>query len=345
MKLYIRGRDVTGLVSAVTTSGALAECARTLTAEIVQSPEGRGVPSVDLSEGGTVLFEADGQSFTGVLLAATRSTSSRTVSVTAKDMGTYVKRNKIVAKLRDVTPAEATRTLCEQAGVPVGDLADTAATFSRSFMGVTLYEAIMTAYTLCGEGRKYRITMEGTSLCVRPQGETLAGVVRTGVNLIDAAYTADAGAVVTAVDVYDSSGKLLERVESGLTGLGEVREAVIMSSDRDGARERADALLREGAVQRRATVQNLGDPLFVTGSAVLVEEPFTGLYGRFYIESDVHTWRKGLYTNKLTLAWENTMDEKEAGEEIRAAKAKRSGGTNKPSGEIIFRLPNGEVIK
>ena len=50
MKLYIRGRDVTGLASAVTTSGALAECARTLTAEIVQSPEGRGVPSVDLSE-------------------------------------------------------------------------------------------------------------------------------------------------------------------------------------------------------------------------------------------------------------------------------------------------------
>ena len=58
----------------------------------------------------------------------------------------------------------------------------------------------------------------------------------------------------------------------------------------------------------------LGNPGSVTGGTVVVREPYTGLYGLFAIEGDTHQWKKGLYYNKLTLAYRATMDEREAGE-------------------------------
>jgi hypothetical protein len=51
----------------------------------------------------------------------------------------------------------------------------------------------------------------------------------------------------------------------------------------------------------------------MTGGTVVVREPYTGLYGLFYIDSDVHTWKNGLYLNKLVVNFKNIMDEKDAG--------------------------------
>lgn len=46
----------------------------------------------------------------------------------------------------------------------------------------------------------------------------------------------------------------------------------------------------------------------------MVKEPYTGLSGVFFIDADSHTWKNGIYTNKLTLNFQNLMDEKESGQ-------------------------------
>ena len=68
-------------------------------------------------------------------------------------------------------------------------------------------------------------------------------------------------------------------------------------------------------VERKITVQNFGDSQYMTGRKVQVKEPYTGLTGIFYIDGDTHTWKNGIYTNKLTLNFENIMDEKTSGSE------------------------------
>jgi hypothetical protein len=45
----------------------------------------------------------------------------------------------------------------------------------------------------------------------------------------------------------------------------------------------------------------------------VLREKYTGLYGVFYIDGDIHTWENGLYNNKLTLDFKKLMDEKEVG--------------------------------
>lgn len=345
IKLFVGGEDITQLVASVSTSGAHAECARTLSAEILQPVGEINIPVVALTEGKPVVFDGDGQYFVGVLVSASRSTSASTVSITAKDMGTYIKRNKIVSKIKNATPDQAAATLCAAAGIPVGDLAKASGIISRNFINVTLYDAIMTAYTLGGEkDRNYRIIMDGTNLCVEVCGEDVVGAIRPKANSIDAAYSVDVSQIVTAVDIYNSDGKLIQTVSGDISGMGEVHSVVVMSSDKDDAVASANELLKSGKIKRKATVQCLGDPNFVTGAAVFVEDTHTGLYGKFYIESDTHTWKNGIYITKLSLEWENTMDAKKAGTEIAASKSKKkSKGSSGNTKDIVMVSPTGEV--
>ena len=49
-----------------------------------------------------------------------------------------------------------------------------------------------------------------------------------------------------------------------------------------------------------------------SGWAVVIKDKVSGLSGKFYIESDSHTWEDGKSEMQLTLACANVMDEKEA---------------------------------
>lgn len=113
----------------------------------------------------------------------------------------------------------------------------------------------------------------------------------------------------------DSEYKLKQTV-TGDTTMGVMREIIIESSSRAESIAAANEMIRKNALKRNATVTNVGNAECISGNAVFVYEPFTGLYGKFYIASDMHTWKNGLYTNKLTLAWKATIDAKAAGEAI-----------------------------
>lgn len=66
-------------------------------------------------------------------------------------------------------------------------------------------------------------------------------------------------------------------------------------------------------MKQTITVDCLGNTANTAGGSVVVREPYTGLYGLFYIDSDVHEWKRGQYYNKLTLNYKRMMDEQEAG--------------------------------
>lgn len=341
MRLTMGGTDVTELAESITTSGSEKECARTLKAEIVQSPTDKNIPTVSLENGMTVRFEADGQSLTGVVLSVARSTASSRVTVTAKDLGIYVKRNQAAFKVKNATAEAAASALCAKYGMPVGSLAPTGFVFGRYYMGVSLHDAIMTGYALAAavNGKAYMLRMDGETVSVIEKGATLACVIAEGENLMEATYSESAENVVNRVEVYDKKGNLKQTV-NGDTSIGVLSEIIVASSSLEESIAAANETIQKSGVKRSGTVQNLGNPACISGNAVLVRESFTGLYGRFFISSDTHTWKNGIYTNKLTLAWEATMDTKAAGEEIK----KSSGGSgNREAWE--YKYPPGTAEK
>ena len=92
---------------------------------------------------------------------------------------------------------------------------------------------------------------------------------------------------------------------------------------------------------QKIIVNSLGNLANITGGTVVVREPYTGVYGLFYIDADVHTWKLGQYYNKLTLNFKNIMDEQEAG----SLPNKDGGKTKGATWEYLYKpggVGNGE---
>ena len=89
-----------------------------------------------------------------------------------------------------------------------------------------------------------------------------------------------------------------------------VVQTVYKQEDGKDAQTEAKALLQ--TLEQTGSVTGCpGDSRAVSGYALIVQETTTGLFGKFYIESDTHTFTDGKHEMALTLAFSNMMDEKE----------------------------------
>lgn len=309
--------DISQLADTVTWSGEYRSCARSLDFGLLSSPDDSRVPEVDCSVGSSVVAELDGEVFfNGFIFDRTKSTNAVTIDVSCLDRGIYLNRNKTDRKLT-ATPEAATAALCQEFGIKTGTLANTGVTVSRKFFGSSLYEIIATLYTLAGKttGRAYHIGFDGDKLTVRAKGGgRRVLLIKGGSNLMTATTTESGRNIVNQVSVQDKDGNRLYVVNDtkSMAAYGTMQE-IIRQTDADRMGE-AKKLIANSNVEQKITVENLGDLRCVTGGAVMLDEPYTGLYGLFFIEADTHTWKNGLYFNKLTLNLKAVMDEKEAGE-------------------------------
>lgn len=77
-------------------------------------------------------------------------------------------------------------------------------------------------------------------------------------------------------------------------------------------------------LERRGTVEAIGNIRCVTGYSIAIKDEYTGLVGIFQIDGDTHTWKGGQYTMTLSLNFDEIMDEKS----YRAKKESSKGKNN-----------------
>ena len=91
--------------------------------------------------------------------------------------------------------------------------------------------------------------------------------------------------------------------------LNALREGWLLEENTE---ERQDIPCVRLALEQTGSVTGCpGDSRAVSGYALIVQETTTGLFGKFYIESDTHPFTDGKHEMALTLAFSNMMDEKE----------------------------------
>ena len=310
--------DITQLAPQINWAGDISQCGRTLSFGVLVSPVDTNIPVAEIPLGAGVTLAADDKTlFEGYVFDRQKLTSSNTMDITCFDRGIYVKRNKTSYKFAGMTPEAVTKRLCDDFDINTGALAQTGVKVSRNFIGSSLYQMIQTVYTLASRstGDAYHVRFEGSSLTVLTKGvkaETL--VIQGGSNLMSAAVTESIKQMVSQVAIYGADDKLITTVRNGeLIKLYGVMQEYIKQSKGDDANARAQKLLDDNGVSQKITLNNMGNIACITGDAVVVQEPYTGLYGLFWVESDTHTWKNGLYLNKLTLNFRRMMDEQEVG--------------------------------
>ena len=256
--------------------------------------------------------------FSGHIFSRSRDSLGKTIDCTALDNGLYLKRNSTYLAVRNQTPEAVTAQLCGEFGIPCGALAATGVPLSRNFLGVSLYQIIQTMYTLAAEqtGKQYQIrfragNLEAAEKAVGPESIRLV----PGSNLISCTSSESIENMVNRVAVYDGGLRKLAQYDSpeDYAALYGLMQRAIKADGREKPEAAARDILEQNGISTTITARCLGNAKLITGNAVAVHEPVTGVDGLFWITADSHTVKQGIYQTKVTLDFRNLMDKQAAG--------------------------------
>lgn len=313
-KLTAGNYDLSQLVEKVIWSGDTKQVARKLVFTVATKASDRFLPKVTINEGDTVTFrDGDSLLFCGPVFDIEKAAAGNTTTYTAFDLMFYINNSDINKIFNDMTPESITAWICTHLGVSFGSAAPTGIRVYLPCLGKKAYEAIMAAYTAASRknGKVYIPLMRNaTQVCVIEKG-TLCGVVLDGsYNLTEATYKTSLQNLVDRVLITDKNGSQTGKVEdtAAQQKYGVVQRVYQVEDGKDAEAE-AKALLQ--TLEQSGMVTAVSDTRAVSGYAIAVQESVTGLYGKFYIESDTHTFSDGKEEMQLTLAFSNMMDEKE----------------------------------
>lgn len=321
MKLIIHGEDITEAVGQVTWSGDYSDCSRCLEFTYLINSAVKSLPDIDAKLGANVIFYDDdgNQIFDGFVFSRDKSSDSSEVTASCYDRGIYLKRNKSTYDFKNQTADSVAKTIAADFNIQIGSLAAPKVKITRKFLGVDLYNIIETMYSLSSEstGEKYLIRFIGKKMNVVEKDDTSTITELDGTfNLMDMTVNESIEKMVNQVAIYNENDVLSRTIkDSGLiSAYGLMQDYVKESKGKDATAE-AQKLLSENGISQKITVNILGNINCITGNMAKVREPYTGVTGVFYIDSDTHSWKNGQYYTKLVLDFKNIMNETSSGSE------------------------------
>lgn len=310
--------DITERVSALTWSGSIKQVARQLDVTLV-APNDASLPDLPTDLANEMrLWAGAATRFWGNIVTREKATGASTMDVTALDHGWSLSGNEGWYSFNGVRPETAVRSLCADFGIPVGTLAVPGVTVSRKFPGVALSEIVDTLYTMAGEqnGKRYLSRFNGLGqLEVVEKPETAVLEIAPGHNLQSQRVTEDITNLCNRVAIYTDTGQLV-RTMDGEDGISFVFQHIITQKDGTDAGAEAKAYLEDNGLKQTVTVECMGDPVLISGNAVMLRDNATGTVGLFWIDSDTHTWKNGQYFCRLSLNFRNIMHNVNAGQEV-----------------------------
>lgn len=316
MKLAVETNDLSKIVENITWSGDISSVARKLEFSIAKNTKDPDFPVVTIEPGNKAVLYDDAGSiiFWGVIFDISRTASADTVKYTAYDLLFYVNKSEL-SKDYAGTPEAIAAEVCTELGITPGNLAATGITINNPCIKKTGYVVIQSSYTAAARinGKKYMPVMqEINKLSVIEKGTDCGVRITATANASDAEYSESLQNMVNRVLITDKNGNTLSTVEDfeSRNQFGTIQK-ILQQEDGKDATQEAKNMLNNG--EASATISAIDDTRAVTGYSLLVEEPDTKLVGKFWIESDTHTYENGKATMQLTLAFENLMDEQEPG--------------------------------
>jgi hypothetical protein len=298
-------KDITQLVTVITWSGDYQQAARTLAFSIAVSPTDPNLPAVSMSMGNMVkLFDDDGNElFRGYIFARDKSNASNEMTVTAYDGLIYLTKSTGTYNFKDAPAEGIANKVASDFGISVGSVAITGILQNFIADAQTISDIIMQAYTSAGSqnGKKYILQMSKGLLNVVEKGSVIADhLLSDDINISDSAYSESIEGMIDQVKIYDSDKNQTGVVNNSgnITSYG-MLQSIYNAQDGVDSTTAATNMLK--GIARASTVTVLGSTDCVTGNAVNIQEPYTGVTGKFYILTDQHTWQDGQHTMQLTL--------------------------------------------
>ena len=339
--------DITNLLINATWSGDIKSCARKLEFSLISSPMDKNIPKVDIPLMSMISFyENDNELFRGFVYEREKS-SDNSISFLCYDYCAKLNDIKVSYNIKGETASSIYNKVLSEYGLSKGDIVGASTPISKVFLGVTIYDMVMTAYTEEANktGKKYMVYSKGDKFCASEKGNVkLKLSFEEGKNILSSNFKESVSNMVNKVLIVDDNGDKISEVSNDewLKTYGLFQDIYKKQEDKDANAE-AKAMLN--GVEQSCSLSGFGDTTCITGYGVEVKDNYTGLVGLFYIDSDTHTWEGGNYTIDLELNFKNIMNEVSAGQDEKtesnsSSSSDDSFGDNSSSGASASEKAN-----
>ena len=322
--------DITNLLINVTWSGDYKSCARKLEFSLISSPMDKNIPKVNIPLMSMILFYEDNNELFRGFVDEREKSSDNSMSFLCYDYAAKLNDIKVSYNIKNETASSIYNKALSEYGLNKGDIVGASTPIKKVFLGVTIYDMVMTAYTEESKttGKKYMVYSKGDKFCSMEKGNVkLKLSFEEGKNILSSNFKESVSGMVNKVIIVDENGNKSSEVvnDEWLKTYGLFQEVYKKEEDKDSTTE-AKAMLKD--IEQTCSLSGFGDTTCITGYGVEVKDSYTGLVGLFYIDSDTHTWEGGNYTIDLELNFKNIMNEVSAGQDEKTENSSSSSSDN-----------------
>lgn len=203
--------DITQLVEKVTWSGDYKQASRKLEFSIISNKYDKKIPIVDIKEGYMVFFYEDKKElFRGFIYSIEKTTD--TTSYMAYDHAQKLVNIKVNYNFKNKTASQITTQMLDdysKYGLKKGSIVSDGVSWSKVFIGVSMYDTIMSAYTNshASNGKEYMCYAKEGEICTALKGDIKLDVqFKEKENIISTTYKSSIENVVNRVIIVDDSG-------------------------------------------------------------------------------------------------------------------------------------------
>ena len=322
--------DITNLLINVTWSGDYKSCSRKLEFSLISSSIDKNIPKIDIPLMSMILFyEDDNELFRGFVYEREKS-SDNSMNFLCYDYCAKLNDIKVSYNIKNQTASSIYSKALSEYGLSKGDIVEASTPIKKVFLGTTIYDMVMTAYTEESKktGKKYMLYSKEDKFYSMEKGKTkLKLSFEEGKNILSSNFKESVSKMVNKVLIIDDNGNKVSEVKNDewLKTYGLFQDVYKKEENKDSNAE-AKAMLN--GVEQSCSLSGFGDTTCITGYGVQVKDTHTGLVGLFYIDSDTHTWEGGNYTIDLELNFKNIMNEVSAGQDEKTESNSNSSSSN-----------------
>lgn len=307
MKIVLNGENVLNYPSSIIWGGDSKGSARYLQVNDVKAVVGDKV---------SLFNEFGNELFRGMVYRVDYDSQNLTFNFKAYDDAFRLNKNRLLKTFLKAKPSEIAKNVLAEIGVKAGVFPIDTEICTYTAFDKSVYEIILMAYKLQAAKTKlkYSIVCDLDKISVVEQGTLIEDLkLQSKVNIRSATYSNSIEEMINQVLIYKT-----EKEKTQIKGKRRDEETIqkygIFQSVVEEDHYNRDVLVVNDLLkneEEQGTLEVDGNNDLISGFSVIVFEPNTGLNGRFYIEEDEHIWTPGDYSTRLTLNFENVMQDVE----------------------------------
>lgn len=308
----------------ITWEGSRLQVARRLQFTYAQDARDPNLPNYVINCGETIYgYDEEGNlQFQGNVYSVEKNVQASSVHVLCYDNLFILTRSKTTRKFVNIKAEDIARSVCQEMGIKVGNLAETGVAVSFIAQDKTGYQIIMMAYTEAAakmnadKGKDdpdvvFQTIMNGDKLDVIRKGALIENFeANQYANIMNSRYKESIEKVVNKIMLTDQQGNVIgyESKDDSIQKYSMV-QAVYKQNPNKAMKDQLTKIFH--GPDRTGILEMLGDYRAKASYSIKISDILPEMTGKFWIKSDSHTFENGIHTMKLEIEFENLMNKQE----------------------------------